>query len=128
MHNGSSTHAVFNQTPPLTDYNLYTSDAALQEAVRREGAACAPAELDAPAPRSALPRTSSMRGSPIAIHPCCRTSTSRGERIDAIEFHPSWHALMQGIAARGYHSSPWATREADPRQRRARMRRALRAI
>src|SRR5208282_5626290 len=31
-----------------------------------------------------------------------------GERIDAIEFHPSWHALMQGIATRGYHSAPWA--------------------
>jgi hypothetical protein len=32
-----STHAVFNQTPPLVDYNLYTSDLALQQAVPGRG-------------------------------------------------------------------------------------------
>ena len=37
MEHGTGTHEVFNQTPPLTDYNLYGSDVALQEAVQREG-------------------------------------------------------------------------------------------
>jgi len=37
MEHGSGTHVVFNQTPPLMDYNLFESDAALQEAVQREG-------------------------------------------------------------------------------------------
>ncbi|HMK87063.1 MAG TPA: isovaleryl-CoA dehydrogenase, partial [Steroidobacteraceae bacterium] len=40
--------------------------------------------------------------------PLLQSYSTQGERIDAIEFHPSWHALMQGIVARGYHSSPWA--------------------
>src|SRR5579859_4955092 len=35
---GMSTGAS-NQTPPLGDYNLFTTDAALRDAVRREGAA-----------------------------------------------------------------------------------------
>ncbi len=38
MEHGSGTHAIFNQTPPLTDYNLFGTDTALQEAVQREGA------------------------------------------------------------------------------------------
>ena len=32
-----STHEVFNQPPPFEDVNLYGSDAALKEAVAREG-------------------------------------------------------------------------------------------
>ena len=34
-----TTHEVTNQVPDLGDYNLYTSDAALQEGVLREGGA-----------------------------------------------------------------------------------------
>jgi Adaptive response protein AidB N-terminal domain len=30
---------VFNQTPELTDFNLFSTDVVLQESVRREGAA-----------------------------------------------------------------------------------------
>ena len=40
--------------------------------------------------------------------PILQNFNVQGERINAIEFHPSWHALMEGIAARGYHSAPWA--------------------
>src|SRR5271165_7121387 len=108
MHNGSSTHAVFNQTPPLTDYNLYTSDTALQEAVRREGAGDAAAELERAG--AALGTAENFEHARLANRhtPLLNRFNSRGERIDTIEFHPSWHVLMLGIAARGYHSSPWA--------------------
>jgi len=107
MHDGSSTHAVFNQTPPLTDYNLFSSDTALQEAVRRERAGEAAAELDRAG--AALGTAENFEHARLANRhtPVLHTFNARGERIDAIEFHPSWHALMQGIAARGYHSSPW---------------------
>ena len=33
-----STHEVFNQPPPLADYNVFEADRPLREAVRREGA------------------------------------------------------------------------------------------
>ena len=34
----ANTHEVFNQPPPLQDYNLFTQDNALMEAVRANGA------------------------------------------------------------------------------------------
>ncbi|MGO9934152.1 MAG: isovaleryl-CoA dehydrogenase [Steroidobacteraceae bacterium] len=101
------THAVFNQTPPLTDYNLYTSDTALREAVQREGAGEAAADLNRSG--GALGTLQNFEHARLANRhtPVLHKFNAQGERIDAIEFHPSWHALMQGIAARGYHSSPW---------------------
>jgi len=45
MEHTQATHTVFNQTPPLMDYNLYDTDVALQEAVQREGAGASAADL-----------------------------------------------------------------------------------
>ncbi len=36
--NGLETHEVFNQPPPLTNYNLFLTDATLVSAIKREGA------------------------------------------------------------------------------------------
>ena len=109
MQYPGATHAVFNQTPPLADYNLFTTDAALQEAVRREGAAAAAPSLSQTG--AALGTAASLEDGRRANRnpPVLHTFNVQGERVDAIEFHPSWHALMQGIAARGYHAGPWAT-------------------
>jgi putative acyl-CoA dehydrogenase len=107
MEHGSGSHAIFNQTPPLMEYNLFSSDAALQEAVQREGAGWALAELNLAG--AELGTCTQFEHARLAnrITPTLHNFNARGERIDSIEFHPSWHALMQGIAARGYHSSPW---------------------
>ena len=43
----AETHVVENQPPPLRDYNVYAQDAALVEAVAREGAAWAAPQLQA---------------------------------------------------------------------------------
>jgi putative acyl-CoA dehydrogenase len=108
MEHSSATHTVFNQTPPLEDYNLFTTDAALQESARREGAAAADAELAAAG--SALGTAANFEHGRLANRctPVLHSFNARGERIDSIEFHPSWHALMRGIAERGYHAAPWA--------------------
>src|ERR1700722_2093060 len=98
-----------NQTPPLEEYNLFTTDAALQESVRREGAGAAHRELaDAGA---SLGTAENFEHARLANRctPVLHRFDVRGERIDSIEFHPSWHVLMQGIAERGYHTGPWAT-------------------
>jgi putative acyl-CoA dehydrogenase len=104
---GVATHAVFNQTPPLADYNLFTTDLALQEAVRREGAGAAVADLASAG--SALGTAANFEAARLANRypPVLHGFNVQGERIDSIEFHPSWHTLMQGIAARGYHTGPW---------------------
>src|SRR5471030_2842814 len=108
MEHGTGTHTVFNQTPPLMDYNLFEGDLALKQAVQREGAAWAAAELR---------QTGAELGSCTLYEharlanrftPVLHGFNAQGERIDSIEFHPSWHALMQGIIARGYHAEAWA--------------------
>jgi putative acyl-CoA dehydrogenase len=92
----------------LTDYNLFATDMALQEAVQREGAAWASPELAQAG--AELGTCTLFEHARLAnrFTPVLHNFDARGTRIDSIEFHPSWHALMQGIVARGYHSSPWA--------------------
>jgi putative acyl-CoA dehydrogenase len=108
MEHGSLTHRVANQTPPLPDFNLFAEDEALKEAVAREGlAAAVPALLDT----GRVLGTEEIRqqaGLANRYPPVFSAFNAQGERIDRLEFHPAWHALMRGIAARGYHSGPWA--------------------
>ncbi|HTV95272.1 MAG TPA: isovaleryl-CoA dehydrogenase [Steroidobacteraceae bacterium] len=96
-----------NQTPPLAEYNLFTTDEALRTAVEREGAAAHVAQLTHDG--AAIGCSANFEHGRVANRypPVLQSFNVRGERIDAIEFHPSWHALMEGIAARGYHSAPW---------------------
>jgi putative acyl-CoA dehydrogenase len=112
MEHSLRTHAVYNQTPPLADYNLYATDSALQEAVRREGAGAAETELTqagADLGQSALFENARLAN---RYTPVLHAFNAQGERTDYIEFHPAWHVLMQGIIARGYHSAPWS--QTDP--------------
>lgn len=103
-----------NQTLPLCDYNLFTTDEALQEAVEREGAAAHVPQLARDG--AVIGSTATFEHGRLANRypPVLQSFDVRGERIDAIEFHPSWHALMEGIAARGYHSAPWAREAGCP--------------
>jgi putative acyl-CoA dehydrogenase len=104
----SATHPVFNQTPPLEEYNLFTTDPALQEAVRREGAGAAVPDLGLAGAALGTPATFEDARRANRNPPVLHAFNVQGERIDSIEFHPAWHALMQGIVARGYHAGPWA--------------------
>jgi len=102
-----SSHAVFNQTAPLVEYNLFTTDLGLQEAVQREGAGSAASDLVSAG--AALGKAALFEDARLANRntPILHSFNVQGERIDSIEFHPAWHALMTGIAARGYHTGPW---------------------
>ena len=103
-----STHDVENQVEPLVDYSLFETDIALQENVRREGAAHAePALIEH---GHWLGRAATLAaGQEANRHPPeFRPYDANGRRIDAVSFHPAWHALMTGIVGRGMHSGPWA--------------------
>jgi putative acyl-CoA dehydrogenase len=82
--------------------------------VSREGAAAHAAQLARDG--AAIGTAASFEHGRLANRhpPVLQTFNVRGERIDALEFHPSWHALMEGIAARGYHSAPWALERGRP--------------
>ena len=107
MNHALPADSVFNQTPALTDYNLYATDAALEDAVRRDGAGSAADDLMQAG--AALGNAASFDDARLANRntPVLQRFNVRGERIEHIEFHPSWHVLMRGIVARGYHTGAW---------------------
>ncbi len=115
----SATHEVTNQPPPLEGYDVFAGDAALTEAVEREGAGWAVDDLHA------LGR---LAGSPEAIgwgfdanrHPPeLRTHDRYGHRIDEVTYHPAYHELMQVAVSHGLHGAPWAVDQAGAHVARA---------
>lgn len=103
-----ATHVVFNQTPPLVEYNLYTTDRALAAAVERHGAGWAEPRLAAIGADLGSPDNFERARLANTFGPVLKTFDARGVRVDRVEFHPAWHELLAGITARGFHSGPWA--------------------
>jgi putative acyl-CoA dehydrogenase len=105
------THRVENQVPLLGAYDAYLSDVALVEAVAREGAA---ASLPALAAFGPLVGGEMMAlGEAANAHrPVLKTHDRAGERIDEVEFHPSYHRLMQLGIAHGVHAHAWRAADA----------------
>jgi putative acyl-CoA dehydrogenase len=103
----SETHEVLNQAPALEGYNLYTSDPVLDEVVGREGGKGS---------RERLIEFGETTGSAEYFRwgfeanrndPALSTHDRYGRRVDRVDFHPSWHSLMQTAVANGNHSLPW---------------------
>ncbi|MGW9498698.1 acyl-CoA dehydrogenase family protein [Streptomyces prasinus] len=99
-----TTHTVTNQAPPLAQYDVFTADRALAEAVERH---LDPSLLDEGlAELSALGRTSgSAQVQEWGVQanenpPRLRTHDRYGHRIDEVDFHPAWHRLLgKGVSA-----------------------------
>jgi putative acyl-CoA dehydrogenase len=105
------THDVFNQVPPLEGHNLFTSDRALREALDREGAPWAAADLESLGALAADPATIELGRLANVYRPELRTHDRFGHRIDVVDYHPAYHQLMGTAVANGLHAAPWA----DPR-------------
>lgn len=103
----SATHDVTNQAPPLTPYDA-SEDAALLEGLRREGAGWAEEDVRRLG-RVAGGEEAQLWGEQANRHePELRTHDRFGNRIDEVDFHPSWHRLMGVAVAEGLGASPWA--------------------
>ncbi len=104
----ADTHTVVNVSRDLVDYNLYAQDAALQEAVGREGARWAHDAL------TAFGRTIGTAdylelGALANRHPPELDTHDRfGHRVDLVRFHPAYHTLMRTAIEHGLHASPWS--------------------
>lgn len=101
------THDVHNVVTPLQDINLYRADVALQEAVQREGAAWADAELSRFGEMAG--RASYLELGHLANQypPKLDTHDRFGRRVDLVQFHPAYHELMRTALTHGLHASPW---------------------
>jgi len=105
-----ASHEVRNQVPPLAGHDV-ADDPALLEAVQREGADWAAAELHELGRLAGQAATADQARLANEHPPVLRTHDRYGNRIDEVEFHPAWHALMDTAVGHGLHAAPWA----DPR-------------
>ncbi|WP_129843083.1 acyl-CoA dehydrogenase family protein [Streptomyces sp. RFCAC02] len=100
----ASTHAVTNQPPPLTGYDVFGQDAALTEGVARYAAGAADAiagELGVLGRLAGSAEAREWGGTADAYPPVLRTHDRYGHRVDEVEFHPSWHRLMEHAVGAG---------------------------
>jgi putative acyl-CoA dehydrogenase len=98
---------VPNQPPPLEDYDAYSSDAWLKAAVRRAGISWI---------EGAAVNLGRYVGSAVAQRhavlanrnpPVLHTHDRYGRRIDEVDYHPSYHELMERAIGCGVHSLAW---------------------
>jgi putative acyl-CoA dehydrogenase len=103
----SATHEVLNQAPPITPYNVFEADVALQDALEREGGRWGVDRLR---------ETGALAGSDEAREhsdrcernePRLLTHDRYGNRVDRVDLDPSWHWILRQAVEREIHSLPW---------------------
>jgi putative acyl-CoA dehydrogenase len=101
-----------NQVPLLAGHNVVTADAALSEAVGRHAG---PEVLESLVALGAQAGTEEAREQGRLAnehHPQLRQYDRYGNRVDEVDFHPSWHWLMERAIGHGLAATPWE-RQAD---------------
>lgn len=103
----AQTHEVFNQFGELADYDLLATDPALREALARADAGWAAPMLGDYAARMGDATTYAHAADANRHTPELQAFDSRGRRLDAVQFHPGWHALMAMYRQAGLISLPF---------------------
>ncbi|WP_160154248.1 isovaleryl-CoA dehydrogenase [Microbulbifer sp. ALW1] len=103
----ASTHSVINQPKPLQGHNLYAGDAALRDAVQRNGGHWAEDDLQRYGEICGRPEWIERGFQANAHKPEFDSHDRVGNRIDQVNYHPAYHQLMQLALSEGLHSSPW---------------------
>lgn len=106
------THEITNQFDELKDYNLFASDAPLQEALNRAGAQSFAESLHSYGGILGQAQTYALADQANRYTPEFKPFDGRGRRVDQVEFHPSWHSLMAMYRGQGLIGMPF--RDAQP--------------
>ncbi|MCB1495975.1 MAG: acyl-CoA dehydrogenase family protein [Bauldia sp.] len=112
MNSAVGTHDVVNQAPPLLGVNLFTSDPALSALVEGMPNSILD-ELAAHGQTWGTPETFELGRIANANPPLLKAFDPNGVRIDSVEFHPAYHALMRRSIAAGMHASIWDATNAE---------------
>ncbi len=104
----STTHEVFNQSTPYGGLNLFESNRPLRDALA----------LHTPGLDTKRLQTLGAEAGSVSMQaearlanthpPVLHTHDRTGQRIDEVEFHPSYHALMATALRHGLHGTPWS--------------------
>lgn len=114
-----TTHEVFNQPAPLAGYNLFETNHALRDALRFNAPQLDTASLRTLGAALGTPDMQAHARLANVHTPELHTHDRFGRRIDQVEFHPSYHALMSAAVGAGLHGSPWKGEGASPHVQRA---------
>jgi len=101
------THEVTNQVPALKDVNLYSTDLALNEGVQRGQAGWHAASLSNYGAELGSADVLQLAELANRHTPELQTHDRFGNRIDRVDFHPSWHALLALLRREALHALPW---------------------
>lgn len=115
------THEVFNQPPLLQDYNLFSADVALQEALKREDGSWGLEIVQTFGGRLGRAETLELGALANCYEPQLHTHDRFGHRIDQVIYHPAWHELMEIGVEAGLTGIPWLQKRSGAHAVRAAM-------
>ncbi|AHG65747.1 acyl-CoA dehydrogenase family protein [Advenella mimigardefordensis] len=96
-----------NQVPDLENYNLFTCDPALHEALDAFSAAEAAPACSGYGERLGSKQVLQLAQRANLNEPQAAIFTRTGERQDAVTFDPAWHSLLAMLFEMGVHSAAW---------------------
>jgi putative acyl-CoA dehydrogenase len=96
-----------NQAPAFRDVNLFESDPCLRAIVSYRHVDTQAEQLAEFGGDWGSAESFDLGRLANQFSPALRTVDPTGERMDRIEFHPAYHALMQKSMAAGLHASTW---------------------
>jgi putative acyl-CoA dehydrogenase len=102
------TREVANQSTDLVDYNLFTTNPALVDALAREGSASDHDRIAALGERLGSASMFALGETANRYPPVLKLFDRFGARRDEVEFHPAWHELMGHLVGEGLHTGPWS--------------------
>ena len=113
-----STHKVLNQARPAAGFNAFSGDAVLRAAIEREApwAASRCEALGAVAGDENVQELARLANRHL---PELKTHDRFGNRIDWVDFHPSWHELMSLAWKHEVPNLAWRTTEKNGHYARA---------
>lgn len=106
------TDEVINQPPPLTGGNAWRGDPLLIQLAERFSDPVRK-DLDGLGKFVMTPEAQELARLANTDTPKLRTHDRQGRRLDLVEYHPAYHALMRRSVAGGLHSSVWENGDAE---------------
>ncbi|MGO4382842.1 acyl-CoA dehydrogenase family protein [Specibacter sp. RAF43] len=121
MTDAGATRQVLNQPPARVAVNEYLANIPLTEYVRSIGEADETAAPELEAIGAVVGSAGFQEDARLAqVHPpVLHTHSKYGQRIDEVEYHPSYHRILGQAVAAGAHTSAWAAPGPGANARRA---------
>jgi putative acyl-CoA dehydrogenase len=102
-----ATHEVVNQPPPLEDEDWLADDTPLRESLAREAPAWVTDRLAVLGRAVGSQRLQALGEAANQHPPRLRLFDRHGRRLDEVEYHPAYHALMHEAFDHGWHAVAW---------------------